>query len=329
MPKGLMSHLFFLLKSNPEISDAWGYHIRAIHYYEPLPDFKKLTAEQLQRKRVSSAIDFNFAKQVELLGQLGDASGGEISLLSGKPEPEGFDFKNLFFSGLDAAAYYALIRKLKPAKVIEIGSGYSTQIASKALGLNRIEGETGKLISIEPYPEARLTESGAEFTLVKKRIQDVDIGIFEALEENDILLVIAGATIGRIGIVNKEALPANTNQAVCFIRPENIFPEYLLMWMQTSYINSQVWLNATKAAQPNLAMGKISSFKILYPPIEEQKQIVERIKTETATIDTAIAKAEREIELIKEYKEAMISEAVMGKRKITDGNQFPSVKRNN
>ena len=35
----------------------------------------------------------------------------------------------------------------------------------------------------------------------------------------------------------------------------------------------------------------------------------------TATIDTAITKAEREIELIKEYKEAMISEAVMGKGK--------------
>ena len=53
--------------------------------------------------------------------------------------------------------------------------------------------------------------------------------------------------------------------------------------------------------------------KLFIPPLEEQKQIVEHIKTETATIDTAIAKAEREIELIWEYKEAMISEAVMGK----------------
>jgi type I restriction enzyme S subunit len=44
-------------------------------------------------------------------------------------------------------------------------------------------------------------------------------------------------------------------------------------------------------------------------------RIIEYIKTETATIDTAIAKAEREIELIREYKEAMIAEVVMGKRK--------------
>ena len=62
-------------------------------------------------------------------------------------------------------------------------------------------------------------------------------------------------------------------------------------------------------------MGEITGIKISYPKtIEEQKQIVAHIKTETATIDTAIAKAEREIELIREYKEAMISEAVMGNR---------------
>ncbi len=65
--------------------------------------------------------------------------------------------------------------------------------------------------------------------------------------------------------------------------------------------------------------SKLRDVVMSYPPnIEEQKQIVTHIKTETATIDTAIAKAEREIELIREYKEAMISEVVMGKRKINN-----------
>jgi type I restriction enzyme S subunit len=40
---------------------------------------------------------------------------------------------------------------------------------------------------------------------------------------------------------------------------------------------------------------------------------VEHIKIETKTLDIAISKAEREIELIKEYREAMIAEAVTGK----------------
>lgn len=67
------------------------------------------------------------------------------------------------------------------------------------------------------------------------------------------------------------------------------------------------------AAQPGISVDRIRALHMPFPPIEEQKQIVAHIKSETATIDTAISKAEREIELIREYKEAMISEAVMGK----------------
>lgn len=133
------------------------------------------------------------------------------------------------------------------------------------------------------------------------------------LEKDDVLIVIAGATLGRTGIVTEEVLPANTNQAICFIRPKDVNSEFLQMWLQTPYISSLIWLNATQAAQPNLAMGKISEFKILYPPMNEQQEVVEFIKAETLTIDTAISKAEKEIELIKEYQEAMIAEAVLGK----------------
>ncbi|MDP3441670.1 MAG: restriction endonuclease subunit S, partial [Ignavibacteria bacterium] len=70
---------------------------------------------------------------------------------------------------------------------------------------------------------------------------------------------------------------------------------------------------STKTALPSMTQTALYQIKMPIPPIDEQKQIVSHIKTETATIDTAIAKAEREIELIREYKEAMVSEAVMGK----------------
>ncbi|MBS1783395.1 MAG: restriction endonuclease subunit S [Bacteroidetes bacterium] len=63
----------------------------------------------------------------------------------------------------------------------------------------------------------------------------------------------------------------------------------------------------------SMSQDLLKNLSILIPPLEEQKDIANHIKTETATIDTAIAKTEREIELIKEYKEAMIAEAVMGK----------------
>lgn len=95
-----------------------------------------------------------------------------------------------------------------------------------------------------------------------------------------------------------------------------ILNEYLFRKFQSSELKAYFAIEATGVTRVGLSMGEITGVKISYPKsIEEQKQIVSHIKTETTTIDTAITKAEREIELIREYKEAMIAEAVMGKRK--------------
>lgn len=94
-----------------------------------------------------------------------------------------------------------------------------------------------------------------------------------------------------------------------------ILNEYLFRKFQSSELKANFAIEATGVTRVGLSMGEITGVKITYPKsLLEQKQIVSHIKTETATIDTAIAKAEREIELIREYKEAMIAEAVMGKR---------------
>lgn len=95
---------------------------------------------------------------------------------------------------------------------------------------------------------------------------------------------------------------------------ELVMPEFLFSYLQNNMIKELMLYNA-KSTVDSVRLPVLKDFQVLIPPIGEQKQIVSHIKTETATIDTAIAKAEREIELIREYKEAMIAEAVMGKRK--------------
>ena len=54
-----------------------------------------------------------------------------------------FDFNNDYFANLDAALYYALIRDLRPRRVIEIGGGFSTRIACRALECNGRLGQPG------------------------------------------------------------------------------------------------------------------------------------------------------------------------------------------
>lgn len=176
-------HLLFLAQSQPELSDRWGYHIRPIHYYEPIPDFRAITAEQLNRRRSYPAIDFRWEDQLALLDELASYAN-ELTEIE-------FDFENSYFNGFDAATYYALIRHLKPQRVIEIGGGYSTRIAHRALARN----EKGKLTCIEPYPEERLAGSDLSLELIRKRVEEIDVDFFSSLEANDILFIDSSHTV--------------------------------------------------------------------------------------------------------------------------------------
>ncbi|HEX6732529.1 MAG TPA: class I SAM-dependent methyltransferase, partial [Pyrinomonadaceae bacterium] len=109
---------------------------------------------------------------------------------------DGFDFQNGYFAGFDAAVYYSLIRHLKPGQVIEVGGGYSTQIAQRALARNRDEGNEGKLVCVEPYPEPRLTDKKKiEFDLIEKPVQEIQVDFFSSLEANDILFIDSTHTV--------------------------------------------------------------------------------------------------------------------------------------
>ena len=59
-----------------------------------------------------------------------------------------------------------------------------------------------------------------------------------------------------------------------------------------------------------------NEFFIITPPIFEQQQIVEYLDVQTQKIDKTISIEEKRIELLKEYRQSLISEVVTGKRKV-------------
>ncbi len=179
-----MRHMLFLAQSHPEVSDRWGYHIRPIHYYEPLPDFRSITTEQLNRRREFPSIDFRWEHQLKLLHDLGAGYHAELDHI------DRACFENDYFSGFDAAVYYSLIRHLRPKRVVEIGSGYSTRIANEALTRNG----NGKLTCIEPFPE-RLNGLSLKVELIQKRVEELDVEFFSCLEANDILFIDSSHTV--------------------------------------------------------------------------------------------------------------------------------------
>jgi type I restriction enzyme S subunit len=67
------------------------------------------------------------------------------------------------------------------------------------------------------------------------------------------------------------------------------------------------------AAQPGLSMEFVGNLYTGVPPVDEQTAMVEHFEAATATIDIAIARALREIDLLNEYRTRLIADVVTGK----------------
>jgi type I restriction enzyme S subunit len=72
----------------------------------------------------------------------------------------------------------------------------------------------------------------------------------------------------------------------------------------------------TATALPSMTARDLNENPICLPPYQEQVQIVAYIEAKISPIESAIAKAKREIELLKEFKQSIITDAVTGKIKV-------------
>jgi len=92
--------------------------------------------------------------------------------------------------------------------------------------------------------------------------------------------------------------------------------DHELLAFQLQCINLNRLANAN--AQPLITGGVVKSQRVCLFSIHEQKRIVEYIKKKSDEIDTAILRAEREIELIREYRTRLIADVVTGKVDVRD-----------
>ncbi len=137
--------------------------------------------------------------------------------------------------------------------------------------------------------------------------------------QEDILFVIAGAGIGKTAIMPLTLLPANTNQAVSFLRLQERYQgykRYLWYFLQSNILKIYIELFSVQSAQPNLSMENLSNLKISLPEIFEIDNIVAYLDKKVSEIDNLIAKKESLINEMEEYKKSLIYECVTGKKEI-------------
>ncbi|HEV2813064.1 MAG TPA: class I SAM-dependent methyltransferase [Solirubrobacteraceae bacterium] len=158
-------------------------------WQSPLPDLAELAPDHFDRPSPLHGIRFDLAEQARLLGDL-------APLVARFAPPAGFRLDNGWYESVDAEVLDALLRRLQPRRVVELGSGWSSLLIEAAL-------PDGAIHSVhDPHPNERVAGLAVDRTPAQELPEDV----FTALGANDVLFVDTSHTVKPGGDVNRIVL---------------------------------------------------------------------------------------------------------------------------
>ena len=263
----------------------------------PLPEQQAIAAFL---DRETGRIDALIAKKERLLELLAEQRTALISRAVTK--------------GLDASV------KLKPSGVEWLGDVPEHWEVKKLKYVSNTN--TGFAFSSDDY-----TDEGIPLIRIGDILQDgnVDIAnakklpeeylrtyLFVAVNKNDMLMAMTGATIGKAGRYQFDE-KGLLNQRVCKFVPFKIFADFFWFILKSEQYAEHIKLTGFGGAQPNISDVQLLDFHFALPPLPEQQDIAAFLDHETAKINALSAKVTTVIERLKEYRTALISSAVTGK----------------
>lgn len=188
-----ISLLNFLLRRSYNFFRKRGFSLVPIAYDDPLPHLEEIPDAFWQRRSSLIGIEIDAQQQKEFLSMISTRFKPEYDSFSlTQPDEDGFFLANGMFTHVDAQVYYSIIRQFQPKNIIEIGAGYSTLLAAKAIRRNIEEGrDSCNFITIEPSPASILQrKSLSDFVkVINSTAQEVPLDLFMQLAEGDILFV--------------------------------------------------------------------------------------------------------------------------------------------
>lgn len=165
-------------------------------------------------------------------------------------------------------------------------------ISEQKIGLENIESNSGNFIETDSEYEG----NGFEF-----QVNDVVYGKLRPYLRKVWKATFSGNAVGDFYVFR------------CKSNSISSFLQYLLLSDGfTKIANSSTF----GAKMPRVSSEFILSLHYFLPPLSEQQEIVAYIESKIKPIDASIAKAKREIELLKELKQSVTTEAVTGKIKV-------------
>ena len=182
-----------------------GFQLVFSTYDSPIPDFTELEPAFFDRAGPMHGIEFDIDRQLEFVERelAGYCREFNPPVSAREAGSHRFYLRNGTYESVDAELLYAMVRRFRPQRIVELGSGFSTLIIREALARNDDADGIGALETYDPYRSA-LLPSEARVTPV--RGQDVPEEVFVELGADDLLFVDTSHTVRVGGDVNRIVL---------------------------------------------------------------------------------------------------------------------------
>jgi type I restriction enzyme, S subunit len=141
------------------------------------------------------------------------------------------------------------------------------------------------------------------------------------LEVGDVLLAKDGSTLGIVNFVDHLPFPSTVNSSIAVLRvldKQKLNGKFLHYFIKSHYMQSVIDYIKDGQGVPHLFQADIKNFATPLPSLTEQSLIVNYIEQQSAKLTGTIERIEQEVSLLKEYRVALISEAVTGKIDVQD-----------
>jgi type I restriction enzyme S subunit len=132
-------------------------------------------------------------------------------------------------------------------------------------------------------------------------------------ERGDVLVVSRGATVGRIGVVERD-IAFCLMGSVILCKPKREYEsEFLYFALNAKHSQISLWFSSASSAQQAIYIRDVAEVPVPIPPFTERVAISSFLNAEVAKIGSLTTEANRAIELLQERRSALISAAVTGK----------------
>jgi hypothetical protein len=177
--------------------------------YSPVPDPADLTPDLWERPRSLHWIHWDLDAQIEWAER--ELAPYVAEFAEPADVADDFRFENSYYEQVDAELAYAIVRHLRPRRVLELGTGYSTLVLARACRANQRDGAELELHTVDPGPAVGVPDDLPGLTSKRTMTaQEVPLEEFLALAAGDLLMVDTSHTVkigGEVDHIVLEVLP--------------------------------------------------------------------------------------------------------------------------